>query len=51
MQLLSIGLYGLKKNGIIKVDRKKNPVETYTNEDIKSFARVFTGLLIAADLT
>ncbi len=47
MQLFSIGLYELKKNGIIKVDRKKNPVATYTNEDIKSFARVFTGLRFA----
>ena len=47
MQLFSIGLFELKKNGVIKTDRHNNPIETYTNEDIQSFARVFTGLRFA----
>ncbi len=44
-QLFSIGLYELKETGEIKVNKKTGePIPTYDNEDIRSFARVFTGL-------
>lgn len=48
MQLFSIGVNELRLNGTVKTHRrgpqKGLPIETYTNEDIKAFARVFTGL-------
>lgn len=42
MQLLSIGLYQLNQDGSLKMIDNQ-PVETYTNADIKGLARVFTG--------
>ncbi len=44
MQLFSIGLYELQPNGVLVKDSKGELVPTYDNEDIKAFARVFTGL-------
>lgn len=43
MQLFTIGLYQLQSNGNYVVDASGRPLETYTNEDITEFARVFTG--------
>lgn len=43
MQLFAIGLYQLQPNGNYVTDTSGRPLETYTNEDITEFARVFTG--------
>lgn len=43
-QLFTIGLYELKVNGVYERDADGNLIGTYTNEEIKEFARVFTGL-------
>ncbi|MEM1026576.1 MAG: DUF1800 family protein [Planctomycetota bacterium] len=47
MQLFSIGLFELNPDGTRKRDGNGNFIPTYTNEDIKQFARVFTGLQIS----
>jgi uncharacterized protein (DUF1800 family) len=47
MQLFSIGLYVLNSNGVFKRDGRGEQIETYDNETIKAFARVFTGLSFA----
>jgi len=44
MQLFSIGLYKLNIDGSLQLDANNNPIPTYTNADIKEFAKVFTGL-------
>jgi uncharacterized protein (DUF1800 family) len=44
MQLFSIGLWQLNPDGTRKLDQDGNPMPTYDIEDIKQFARVFTGL-------
>lgn len=44
MQLFSIGLYELNLDGSRKLDANGNFIPTYDNNDIKQFARVFTGL-------
>ena len=44
MQLFSIGLYQIEMDGSRKTDPSTGaPLNTYTNEDIMSFARVWTG--------
>jgi len=43
MQLFSIGLTKLHPNGSSVLDGQGNEVPTYSNENIMSFARVFTG--------
>jgi uncharacterized protein (DUF1800 family) len=43
MQLFTIGLYQLNANGTYVTDGSGRPLETYTNENITEFARVFTG--------
>lgn len=43
-QLLSIGLYELKISGEIKTNSSGEPIDAYDNNDIRNFARVFTGL-------
>ena len=43
-QLLSIGLYVIKQNGDFQTDKNKDPIPAYDNDDIVTFARVFTGL-------
>ncbi len=42
MQLFSIGLYQLNSDGSLKTSGGK-PIETYTGDDIKGLAKVFTG--------
>jgi len=44
MQLFSIGLFELNPDGSEKTDAEGNPIPTYDNDDIREFARVFTGL-------
>lgn len=44
MQLFSIGLYELNLDGTRQVDSLGNFIPTYTNDDIKEFAKIFTGL-------
>ena len=43
MQLFTIGLYQLNPDGSRKL-RRGNPIPTYTQQDIREMARVFTGL-------
>ncbi|QDT08805.1 DUF1800 domain-containing protein [Stieleria marina] len=51
MQLFSIGLYELKQNGEYKKDAQGEDIPTYGNEEIKAFARLFTGLNYAGSTT
>lgn len=44
LQLFSIGLIELNRDGSPKLDAQGQQVETYSNEDIEGLARVFTGL-------
>ncbi len=48
MQLFSIGLYKLNVDGSYQLDNNNNPIPTYDNDDIKEFAKIFTGLGIGA---
>ena len=43
MQLFSIGLYELNNDGTRKLDQNDNFIPTYNNDDIKEFAKIFTG--------
>lgn len=43
MQLFTIGLYQLRADGNYVTDGTGRPLESYTNDDITEFARVFTG--------
>ncbi len=49
MQLFSIGLYELNSDGSLKRDGAGRLIPTYDNEDIRAFARVFTGWKYAGD--
>jgi hypothetical protein len=44
MQLFSIGLYVLNDDGTIVPDSQGAPTATYDNDDIREYAKVFTGL-------
>jgi len=44
MQLFSIGLFELNNDGSRKKDAAGNDIPTYDNNDIKEFAKIFTGL-------
>lgn len=44
MQLFTIGLVELNKDGTPKLDADGQEIELYTNEDITELAKVFTGL-------
>ncbi len=44
MQLFSIGLFELNLDGSLELDMDGNEIETYDNDDIAEFAKVFTGL-------
>ena len=44
LQLFSIGLNELNIDGTWQTDGNGDPIQTYSNETIKNFARVFTGL-------
>lgn len=43
MQLFSIGLFELNIDGSLRLDGSGNPIPTYDNDDIREFAKVFTG--------
>jgi uncharacterized protein (DUF1800 family) len=43
LQLFSIGLYELNSDGTVKLDSRREPIETYSNADVMGLARVFTG--------
>lgn len=43
MQLFTIGLNELNNDGTRKIGTTGQPIETYTNNDVSSLARVFTG--------
>ena len=49
MQLFTIGLLELNRDGTLKLDTEGNPIPTYSNEDIQELAKVFTGLNYATD--
>lgn len=44
MQLFTIGLYELNQDGTYILDSNGDRIPTYDNNDIKEFAKVFTGL-------
>ena len=44
MQLFSIGLIELNQDGTRQLDGQGKPIPTYDNNDIKEFAKIFTGL-------
>ncbi|MDD7887022.1 DUF1800 family protein [Flavivirga sp. 57AJ16] len=44
MQLFTIGLYELNQDGSYELDGNGDRIPTYNNEDIKEFAKIFTGL-------
>lgn len=44
MQLFSIGLYELNPDGSEQLDAAGELIPTYDNDDIREFARIFTGL-------
>ncbi len=44
MQLFTIGLVELNRNGTERTDSQGQPIETYDNTDITELAKVFTGL-------
>ena len=44
MQLFSIGLYEMNPDGSYKYDTLGDPIPAYTDDDIREFAKVFTGL-------
>lgn len=48
MQLFTIGLYMLNQDGSYITDSTGRPLETYTNDNITQFARVYTGFTDAS---
>ncbi|MEM1157681.1 MAG: DUF1800 domain-containing protein [Verrucomicrobiota bacterium] len=44
MQLFTLGQYMLNQDGSRKLDAEGQPIPTYTNQDIRALARVFTGM-------
>ena len=44
MQLFSIGLVELEMDGSVRTGEGGEPIETYTNDDVRGLAKVFTGL-------
>ena len=44
MQLFTIGLYELNQDGSYVLDGNDDRIPTYNNDDIKEFAKIFTGL-------
>ena len=49
MQLFSIGLFELNTDGSLVLDANDQPIPTYSNTEIREFAKVFTGLSWAGD--
>jgi uncharacterized protein (DUF1800 family) len=48
MQLFTIGLFELNLDGSYKLDSNNNRIPTYTQKEIKEFAKIFTGLGLSA---
>jgi uncharacterized protein (DUF1800 family) len=48
MQLFTIGLYELNLDGSRKKDMQGNDIPTYGQDEIKEFAKIFTGLGVSA---
>lgn len=44
MQLFTIGLFELNKDGSLKKDPNGNAIPTYTQKDIQELAKIFTGM-------
>ena len=44
MQLFSIGLFELNADGSKKLDAQNKSIPTYSQQDIREFAKIFTGL-------
>lgn len=44
MQLFSIGLFELNPDGSEKLSDSGQPIPTYNNDDIRQFAKIYTGL-------
>jgi uncharacterized protein (DUF1800 family) len=44
MQLFTIGLHELNRDGTVKLDSRNEPIDTYRIEDVIGLAKVFTGL-------
>nr|MDJ0939096.1 DUF1800 family protein [Woeseiaceae bacterium] len=44
MQLFSIGLFELNIDGSLRLDGNGDPIPTYSNDEIREFAKIFTGL-------
>ncbi len=44
MQLFSIGLFELNIDGSLRLDTAGQPIPTYSNVEIREFAKIFTGL-------
>ena len=44
MQLFSIGLFELNIDGSQRLDANNRPIPTYSNVEIREFAKIFTGL-------
>jgi uncharacterized protein (DUF1800 family) len=44
MQLFSIGLFELNVDGSVRTDVNGQPIPTYSNAEIREFAKIFTGL-------
>jgi uncharacterized protein (DUF1800 family)/plastocyanin len=51
LQLFSIGLFELNHDGTYKLDKEGNLIDTYGQDEILAFSRVFTGLILAAPTT
>ncbi|MEO0436105.1 MAG: DUF1800 family protein [Pseudomonadota bacterium] len=49
MQLFSIGLFELNRDGSERVDDTGRPIASYDNQDIGEFAKIFTGLGFGGD--
>ncbi|MCQ8896860.1 DUF1800 domain-containing protein [Limnobacter humi] len=43
MQLFTVGLYQLNRDGTLKLDATGSPMETYSQQDVTELAKVFTG--------
>ncbi len=44
MQLFSIGLFEINPDGSLRLDNTGAPIATYSNVEIREFAKIFTGL-------
>ncbi|MGI9222614.1 MAG: DUF1800 domain-containing protein, partial [Woeseiaceae bacterium] len=49
MQLFSIGLFELNIDGSLQLDNNNDPIPTYSNVEIREFAKIFTGFSYGGD--